>query len=112
MRLEPQELRDLAAFCARRFPEPAARARLAHEAGVGPVVEAEGAPVAAWEALLAHARARGRLGVLLERMRAAAPDDRNLAEVAELLVEKRAKGGRGGWWRQWFWGWGSWRGSG
>lgn len=92
------ELRDLAVFCARRFPDPAARARLLSAAGLGPLVEAEddeptaprrpGGSVAeaAWAELLRHAQAQGRLEALLRAMVAAAPGDRNLAEAAALIA--------------------------
>lgn len=84
MDLADDELRDLAAFCARRFPSPTEQAQIAARAGV-PFLPQED-PAAAWRGLLHEAQEADGLGRLARVLAAAAPEDRNLQEACAVLV--------------------------
>jgi hypothetical protein len=93
MDLAPDDLRDLAAFCARRFPGAAERASLAAQAELDAPVAGEA--ITDWTTLLDDAQRHGRLTVLAKALAAAAPNDANLqaacAELTGAASRRRAR---------------------
>jgi hypothetical protein len=83
MRLDPEDVRDLAAFCAKRFPDARARSALATQAGLPD--PGDGAPVDAWTRLVTEASQRRALGRLANALAAAAPGDENLQAACRML---------------------------
>ena len=82
MDLDEGELRDLAAFFAKRFPDAEQRGRLASSAGL---VDGGGAGVEAWATLLGDARVQGGLGRLAAAAASTAPADENLQRMCSVL---------------------------
>lgn len=86
MDLNPAEIRDLAAFFAKRFPEPEARARLGVKAGLDHAVGSDAPdPVRGWSRVLGEAVRRGRLRHLVLAAQASLPQDENLQELGALF---------------------------
>src|SRR5262245_54756546 len=90
----PDDLRDLAAFCARRFPGATEGVGLAAEAELDAPVAGEA--IADWTTLLDDAQRHGRLPRLARALAAAAPNDANLqaacAELTGAASRRRARG--------------------
>jgi len=86
MRLDPDDLTELAAFFAKRFPAAADRRALAADAGVPPDRDPMASPEAAWLVLLGNAGAKGRLRLLAHAIARRSPDDDNLLGVCQVIT--------------------------
>jgi hypothetical protein len=86
MRLDPDDLTELAAFFAKRFPVAADRRALAADAGVRPDRDPMASPEESWLILLGNAHAKGRLRLLAHAVARRAPDDANLMGVCQVIT--------------------------
>lgn len=92
MRLDANELQELAGFFAKRFPSAADRARFCKAAGVDVDATDHGDAVQSWASVLSAAQNAGRLTTLARTVAAAAPQDENLQAAARELSPKKAAG--------------------
>ncbi|MEC7946689.1 MAG: effector-associated domain EAD1-containing protein [Myxococcota bacterium] len=92
MRLDTEDLHQLAAFFAKRFPTPSDRRTLAHEAGVRPDRDPMASPEDAWLALLGNADDQGRTRLLAHAIARRAPADGNLVGVCQVLTGSQTPG--------------------
>lgn len=90
MKLDPDDLQGLAAFCAKRFPSVGERTRFAGRVGL----DAPGDAPDAWGRLLQEAQARGVLPRLLRALAEAAPGDQNLQTALGLIDDEAPPRGR------------------
>ncbi len=84
MKLADEEITELAAFCARRFPGQTEQAQLTAAAHVAYLPDPD--PVLAWTDILRSAQAAGALPLLARALARSAPADRNLQEACAVLV--------------------------
>ena len=92
MRLDSDDLTELAGFFAKRFPAAADRRALAADAGLRPDRDPMAAPGPAWLTLLGQAHAQGRLRLLAHAVARRAPDDDNLRGVCQVLTGSATPG--------------------
>ena len=92
MKLHALDIRELAQFFAKRFPQSTERARLARLAHVSNPDVSD--PTQAWTDVLRAAQEQGTVHLLALGARRTLPDDENLQLVCGLLRQKRIPSGR------------------
>ncbi|MSQ02292.1 MAG: hypothetical protein EXR71_10450 [Myxococcales bacterium] len=85
MQLDPDDRRDLARACARRFPGAEAQRRFAKELGMPLDPTSPGDPEAAWAIILDSAERKGALDRLARMLAAQSPADETFAALARTL---------------------------